>query len=71
MTDKGLAAGIMLTNRDMPFCMHCSTAKQTSNRQGKLDNSKSALKDEIGAVLDLDLMINIRPQGTQARARDG
>ncbi|CAI5714007.1 unnamed protein product [Peronospora farinosa] len=59
MADKWLAAGIKLTNRTMPFCLQCAEAKQTRNRQGKQDTSRSAPTDEVGAVIGLDLKINI------------
>ena len=61
MADKGLADGIKLTNRTMPFCMQCAEAKHNCNRQRKKDTSRSAPTYEIGAVIGLDLKINITP----------
>ena len=61
MADKGLAHGMKLTNLTMPFCMQCAEAKHTRIRQGKEDTSRSAPTDEIGAVIGLDLKINISP----------
>ena len=59
--DKVLADIIKLTNRAMPFCMKCAEAKQTRNRQGKEDTSKSVPPDEDGVVIGLALKINITP----------
>ncbi|KAG3083408.1 hypothetical protein PI124_g12777 [Phytophthora idaei] len=61
MVDKGLLSGITLGNRKAEFCMSCSEAKQTKRAQPPEDTSESAPTDEIGAVIGIDLKVDLKP----------
>ncbi|KAJ8524908.1 hypothetical protein ON010_g16208 [Phytophthora cinnamomi] len=61
MYSKGLTNDMGLVSKKLRFCMSCAEAKQQKNKQPQVDTSTSAPTEEIGAVLDMDLKVDLDP----------
>lgn len=58
---KGLAKDMEVISKKLRFCLPCNEAKQTRNPQPTEDTSESAPTDEVGAVLGVDLKVDMPP----------
>ncbi|KAE9362081.1 hypothetical protein PF008_g405 [Phytophthora fragariae] len=60
MVNNNLANGVKLANNKITFCMACAEGKQSRNAQPTQDASNSAPTDEIGAVICMDLKVDLK-----------
>ncbi|KAE9031086.1 hypothetical protein PF011_g311 [Phytophthora fragariae] len=60
MVNNNLANGVKLANKKITFCMACAEGKQSRNAQPTQDASNSAPTDEIGAVICMDLKVDLK-----------
>ncbi|GMG15401.1 unnamed protein product [Phytophthora fragariaefolia] len=58
---KDLASDMDVVSKKLQFCLSSAAARQTRSQQPTIDTSESAPTDEIGAVLGVDLKIDILP----------